>query len=172
MFNAYGMARLGRDAEIRSTTDGQQVASLSLAFTVFVKREKVTQWVDAALWGARAESLAPYLLKGARVVVALENLHEEKFTKADGTPMSKLVARVSDIDLAGDAAPAQAPAPEPRPAARPAPARTSAPARTGAAAPAAHGFDDMDDDIPFILNLTEFSLASPKERRMSRCDFK
>ena len=147
MFNAYGMARLGRDAELRSTPSGEQVASLSLAFNVFVKREKVTQWVEAALWGARAEALHQYLLKGARVVVSLENLHEEKFTKADGTPMTKLVARVSDIDLAGD--PAQAPAQAPAPAPRPAPARTAAPARTGAPPPAAHGFDDMDDEIPF-----------------------
>jgi single-strand DNA-binding protein len=144
MLTAFGMARIGRDAELRSTPAGDSVIQLSLAFNVFVKKEKVTQWVEAAIWGTRAESLAPYLLKGKAVSVVLENLHAETFNKADGTPSTKLVARIAEIDLApsGDgqkSTSAPAPAPAPRPAQqRPAPQK-SAPT----------GFDDMDDDIPF-----------------------
>lgn len=143
MFNSYGLARIGRDAELRSTASGDQVASVSLAFTIYVKREKTTQWVEGALWGDRAEKLAPYLLKGTAVAVSLQDVHIEQFTKQDGTPMSKLVGRIADIDLAGGGeqrapapAPRQAPAPAPRPAPRAAPVSST-------------GFDDMIDSIPF-----------------------
>lgn len=143
---AFGLARLGRDAEIRDTADGQVVANLSLAFEFRSKGEKSVQWVDASLWGKRAESLAPYLKKGSRIVVTLQDVCIESYKKADGTPASKLVGRVAEIELAGDgqqrsAPPAQAPAAAPRPAPRPAP-RTAAP-------PTSTGFDDMDSDIPF-----------------------
>lgn len=162
MFNAFGMARLGRDAELRSTPSGDSVIQLSLAFNVFVKKEKTTQWVEGVLWGARAESLAEYLLKGTAVMVSLENVHIESFNKADGTPSSKLVGRIADIDLApSGAAPAPAPAPAPRPAARPAPTRTPPP-KTGT------GFDDMDDDIPFASSCESFDMATLAQRKMRR----
>ena len=62
-----GLARLGRDAEIRTTSQGDSVATLALAFSYGRKGSdgnRPTQWVDAALWGKRAEALAPYLTKG------------------------------------------------------------------------------------------------------------
>ena len=137
--NAYGLARLGRDAELRTTGKGDTVATLALAFTRRVKGEKLTQWVDGALWGKRAESLAPYLLKGGLVAVTLEDVHIETFTsqKGDG---HKLAGRVIDVELAGGGERTAAPAPRQAPAPRPAPA----------AAPMGSGFEDMDDDsIPF-----------------------
>ena len=136
--NAYGLARLGRDAELRTTSNGDTVATLALAFTRRVKGEKLTQWVDGALWGKRAESLAPYLLKGGLVAVTLEDVHIETFTsqKGDG---HKLAGRVIDVELAGGGERAAAPAPRQAPAPRPAPAT----------APMGSGFDDLDSDIPF-----------------------
>lgn len=136
--NAYGLARLGRDAELRYTSNGDTVATLALAFTRRVKGEKLTQWVDGALWGKRAESLAPYLLKGGLVAVTLEDVHIETFTsqKGDG---HKLAGRVIDVELAGGGERTAAPAPRQAPAPRPAPAT----------APMGSGFDDLDSDIPF-----------------------
>ena len=136
--NAYGLARLGRDAELRTTGKGDTVATLALAFTRRVKGEKLTQWVDGALWGKRAESLAPYLLKGGLVAVTLEDVHIETFTsqKGDG---HKLAGRVIDVELAGGGERTAAPAPRQAPAPRPAPAT----------APMGSGFDDLDSDIPF-----------------------
>lgn len=138
--NAYGLARLGRDAELRTTGNGDSVATLALAFTRRVKGEKLTQWVDGALWGKRAEALAPYLLKGGLVAVTLEDMHIETFTGKNGEG-HKLAARVIDVELAGSkdgsaAAPAAAP--------RAAPAPRPAPAPSGG-----HGFDDMGEDVPF-----------------------
>lgn len=136
--NAYGLARLGRDAELRTTSNGDTVATLALAFTRRVNGEKLTQWVDGALWGKRAESLAPYLLKGGLVAVTLEDVHIETFTsqKGDG---HKLAGRVIDVELAGGGERTAAPAPRQVHAPRPAPAT----------APMGSGFDDLDSDIPF-----------------------
>ena len=133
-----GLARLGRDAELRTTQDGTPVASLSLAMDYRAGREKETQWVDGALWGKMAETLTQYLVKGKLVCVTLDDVHIEEYPKRDGGTGTKLVGRVSKLELAGGrddgertAPPAQRQAPKPAPKS------------------SASGFDDMDDDIPF-----------------------
>lgn len=139
---AFGLARLGRDAEIRTTSQGESVATLALAFSYGRKGSdgnRPTQWVDAALWGKRAEALAPYLLKGGLVSVSLEDVHIETFDGKNG-PGHKLAARVVDVELASPKQAGSAPAQQPRPA--PAPSPRQAPS-------AGSGFDDMTDDVPF-----------------------
>ena len=112
---SFGLARLGRDAEIRTTSQGESVATLALAFSYGRKGSdgnRPTQWVDAALWGKRAEALAPYLVKGGLVSVSLEDVHIETFDGKNGTG-HKLAARVVDVELASPKqASAAAPAPE------------------------------------------------------------
>lgn len=111
-----GLARLGRDAEIRHTPAGEPVCNLSLAVSYGQKQadgNRPTQWIDAALWGKRAEVLAPYLLKGSVHCFTLDDLHIETFQGKNGEG-TKLVARVLDVELgprAGDAKPAQQSAP-------------------------------------------------------------
>ena len=139
---AFGVARIGRDVELRYTAQGEAVASLSLAFGYGRKGQdgkQPTQWVDAALWGKRAEALAPYLAKGHQIGVTLEDVHIETYQGKNGEG-HKLVARVLDVQLIGGQAAVAASAAT----ARPAPAAKAVqPALTGS------GFDDMDDDIPF-----------------------
>lgn len=147
MAHLFGMARIGRDAEIRRTQSGEAVCSLSLAFNYYSKdaeNGRAVQWVEGSLWGKRAESLAQYLKKGTSVAVTIEDIHIEEYQGKNGTG-TKLTGRVVAIELgskgdsAGGGAPAPAPAPRaaaPRPAPRPAPAP-------------APSHDDMDDDIPF-----------------------
>lgn len=147
MIQIFGQAQVGRDVEVRNTTGGDAVASVSLAFSYGRKGDdgkKPTQWVDGALWGKRAEALAPYLTKGTRVTVALEDAHIETFKKQDGTEGVKLAARITAIDLAGSpqqAAPQQT---QQRQQQRPAPQRQAT-----QQVPAGGGFDDMDSDVPF-----------------------
>ena len=141
MAQMIGIARIGRDAEVRYTAGGEAVAALSLAFSYGKKGQdgkQPTQWVDASVWGKRAESLAPYLLKGQQVYVVLDDAHVETFHKRDGGEGHKLAGRVSAIEFAG-----------PRPERAEAP--RSEPAQRAASKPAgkAMAFDDMDDDIPF-----------------------
>jgi len=131
-----GLATLGRDAEVRHTAQGDPVASLSLAFTYGKKGadgKRPTQWVDGSLWGQRAEALQPYLLKGTRVYVVLDEAHEESYQTRDGRTGSKIVGRVSVIEFASKPAQQQAaPQAAPEPAQRP-----------------AASLADMESDIPF-----------------------
>lgn len=142
-----GLARMGRDAEIRYTPAGEAVCNLSLAVN-YGKRgqdgNRPTQWIDASLWGKTAETLAPLLLKGSVHCFALSDIHIEEFQGKNGTG-HKLVARVDSVELGprtdGAAPQNQAPA-----------QRQAAPAQPARQAPApkpAGGFNDMDDDIPF-----------------------
>lgn len=98
-----GLARLGKDAEIRFTNEGKAVANIALAFNYGKKDQdgkRPTQWVDAALFGDRAEKLAPYLLKGTLVDVHLADPHIETYTTRDGASGSKMVAMVNHLEFA------------------------------------------------------------------------
>ena len=143
MSKLFGLARLGRDAEIRTTSQGESVATLALAFSYGRKGsdgKRPTQWVDGALWGKRAEALAPYLLKGGLVSVLLEDVHIETYQGKNGEA-SKLVGRVVDVELAGGGERATSPTPAPAPRA----AQRAAPA----AAPSFSGDFDDGGDVPF-----------------------
>jgi len=132
----FGLARIGRDVEIRHTQAGEAVASLSLAFTYRNKGEKSTQWVEASLWGKRAEALAPYLLKGGLISVTIDDVHIETYQGRDKEGV-KLVGRVADVELAGGKSD-ESPKPKPVTQTAPAPRQASS------------GFEDMADDVPFI----------------------
>lgn len=145
MIQIFGLARVGRDVEVRNTTGGDAVASVSLAFSYGRKGDdgkKPTQWVDGALWGKRAEALAPYLTKGTLVTVALEDAHIETFQKQGGGDGVKLAARITAIDLAGGGQQQAAPQPKPQP-------QRQTPQQRAQQVPAAGGFDDMHEDVPF-----------------------
>lgn len=139
-----GLARIGKDAELRYTSNNEAVINLSLAFSYGRKDsdgKRPTQWVEASLWGKRAETLAPYLLKGKQVDVVLEEPHIETFEGKNGAS-HKLVGRVLTIEFASDGQrqdgqQQSAPAPQQRQAPAPRPQQQ------------AGGFGDFDDDIPF-----------------------
>lgn len=140
MAQITGVFRIGKDAEVRFTPRGDAVAQLSLAFNYGKKgddNKRPSQWIDASIWGKRAESLAPYLLKGSQIYAVLSDPHIQTYEGKNGQG-HKLAATVLEIELiAGQREQGQAPARQERPAARPAPA------------PASSGFDDMDSDVPF-----------------------
>jgi len=138
---ASGLARIGKDAEVRFTPSGTAVANVSLAFTYGKKGEdgkRPTQWVDASIWGQRAEPMAPYLLKGKQIVAYLEDVHLQTYTKGDGTQNTKMVARLADLEFVSDNS-------DHKPTQKP----QSAPQSRPSPAPQGSGFDDMEDDIPF-----------------------
>jgi len=129
---ANGLARIGKDAEVRYTPGGAAVANVSLAFTYGKKGDdgkRPTQWVDASLWGQRVESLAPYLTKGKQIVAYLEDVHIQTYIKGDGTQASKMAARIADLEFVAGGEQAEA---KPKPQAAPAQQQGS-------------GFEDFDD---------------------------
>lgn len=99
-----GVFRIGNEPAVRYTQGGDAVLGLSLAANYGQKGQdgkRPTQWFDCSLWGKRAESLAQYLTKGSQVYVVLSDVHIETFQGRDGNTGSKIVARVSDIELIG-----------------------------------------------------------------------
>jgi single-strand DNA-binding protein len=101
-----GYCRLGKDAELRYTQgdNSTAVSNLWLAFN-YGRRDgdgnRPTQWVEAALWGQRAESLNEYLLKGQGLSVVLEDVHIETYDRNEGGQGSKMVGRIVMIEFAG-----------------------------------------------------------------------
>lgn len=141
MLQLTGLARLGRDVEVRYTPGGDPVANLSLAFAYGRKGQdgnRPTQWVDGSLWGKLAEALAPYLTRGVLVTVTIEDAHIETFRKSDNSEGYKLAGRITGIELAGGGEKKAAPTPAPASGQRQNQKRNT-------------GFEDLDDgsDIPF-----------------------
>lgn len=129
MMNSWNFTgNLGGDAELRFTKAGTEVLQFTVATTAGYGERKSTSWARCTLFGKRADSLAPYLLKGQQVAVTGEvKLHE--WTAKDGSVKQSLEVAVQDVTLVGG-----------KPAGEP--------VRNPAAAPEpAGGF--IDDDIPF-----------------------
>lgn len=102
MAKLYGLMRLGRDAEIRRTPGGDAVCNLSLAYNYGQKGDdgdRPVQWINASLWGKRAESLAEYLTKGSLHLFTLDGVHMRKYTDKDGYDAYSLDATVVDVEL-------------------------------------------------------------------------
>lgn len=94
------IGRIGADVEVRYTPSGTAVANVSLAYYYGKKDDEgkhSTQWIDAALWGKRAEASAPYLKKGGQIVAFLDDVHIETYQRKDGTSSAKLVGQLSDF---------------------------------------------------------------------------
>lgn len=83
------VGRLTRDPDMRTTTSGQSVASISLATNNFwtdksgTKQEK-TEFHNVVLWGRLAEVAGQYLTKGQECFVE-GRLQTREYTAKDGT---------------------------------------------------------------------------------------
>jgi single-strand DNA-binding protein len=133
MNNITIAGQLGRDAEVRFLSNGDPVALFSVADSQ--GKGKATIWWRCSLFGKRAQSLAPYLMKGQSVTVS-GNVTQREYEQ-DGVKKTSMEIRVNDVALQGGKPQQSEPS---RPAA--------APAQGGAKVPS--GFDEDDSDIPFI----------------------
>jgi len=142
-----GIARLGRDADLRYLADGTAVANLSLAYNHGKKDsdgKRPTQWINASFWGERAEKTALYLVKGTLLSVVLDDVHIETFDRKDGGTGTTLKARVSAFEFAGGKKDSEAQAEsEPK---REAPKKTGGATRENPAG----AMSDLESDIPFL----------------------
>lgn len=140
-----GVARLGRDAESKLTSNGTAVVAFTAAFSYGKKDtegNRPTQWLALEFFGARAEAVAPYLVKGAQVWINASNPRVRTYDKKDGTTGVALEATVQDLQLVGgkpaggDAQPAAQKRAEPQ-------------ASRAQTRPGPSQFDALEDDIPF-----------------------
>ena len=160
---------LGRDPEMRSFPNGDQVANVTLATTDKWKDKQSgeprehTEWHRLVFNGRLAEIAGQYLRKGSQIYVEGSIRTRKWQDQASGQDRYSTEIRVDQMQMLGSRQGMGGPGggdeggyggggdsyDAPRRAA-PAP-RAAAPAPR-AAAPAARpssGFDDMDDDIPF-----------------------
>ena len=92
--------------EINFRTGDGQVLELSVANDVGFGDRKSTNWFRCAIWGKRAATLQPMLLKGKQVFVRGE-LTMRAFTNKDGVEKLSAEVRVDDLQLLGGKEPAQ-----------------------------------------------------------------
>ena len=140
MNNITVAGSLGKDAEVRYLPNGDPVASFSVADSQ--GRDKPTIWWNCSLFGKRAESLAPYLVKGQAVAVS-GTITEREYTDKNGNERKTMDVRVNDVALQGGK---REEAPH---AATPSRKPSHDAAKARQLAPAGSGFDDMDDSIQF-----------------------
>ncbi|MBP9728261.1 MAG: single-stranded DNA-binding protein [Candidatus Moranbacteria bacterium] len=83
------VGRLTRDPDMRTTTSGQQVATISMATNNFWtdkggKRQEKTEYHTVILWGRLAEISGQYLTKGQECYIE-GRLQTREYTAKDGT---------------------------------------------------------------------------------------
>jgi|SRR5579862_1435390 len=141
------VGNLGRDAEMRFTSGGTPVATVSMATTEkFTDREgqkkEDTQWHRIVIWGKTAESLHEYLTKGKQIYVE-GKLQTREWTDKEGKPAKTTEVRADRVVLLGGGGGDRS---GPRPASRDRYAGGGAPDDGGQDT---HVDAPSDDDIPF-----------------------
>lgn len=96
------IGNLTRDADLRATAGGTPVLSLGIAFDERVKGPDGSwtdrpNFVDAVLFGSRAEKLEQYLSRGTKVAVS-GRLHYSSWER-DGQKRSKLEVIVDELEF-------------------------------------------------------------------------
>ena len=128
MNTVFFTGNVGKDAEVR-TVNGTDVCNFSVAVKQGFSRDAPTEWYRVAVWGQRANQLAQYITKGAKVAV----VGELEIGSYDGKPQYNVRANEVDPfcggkrDDTGNGGGGYQPAPAHKPA-----------------------FDsDLEDDVPF-----------------------
>ncbi len=94
---------LTRDAELRQTASGMGVLGFSVAVNDRRKNNQTGQWedvpnyVDCTMFGARADSLSRYLVKGTKV--AIQGKLRYSSWERDGQKRSKIEVIVDEIEF-------------------------------------------------------------------------
>lgn len=144
------IGRLGKDVDMRYMPNGDAVASLTVAVGSQWKdkagnKQEATEWVNVSAFGKLGEICGQYLKKGSQVFVS-GRMKTEKYQKdgvdrystkiiADRMQMLGSKGGSSNQDDGQNSRPQQGSTRQPEQAQRPS---------------GGSGFDDMEDDIPFM----------------------
>ena len=97
------IGRLTRDIDLKYTTTGTAIATVSLASNRSVKKqdnwETEVSYFDANIYGRMAENLKPYLIKGKMILIA-GRLKQDRWEK-DGQKFSRIKIEVEEVQLLG-----------------------------------------------------------------------
>lgn len=120
--------RLGKDAEVRTTSGGETVTSFSVGCNA--GRDK-TVWVECAMFGERGQKIAPYLKKGTPVA-GNGRPSVRVWQDKSGNLRADQQCAVNDIALLGSKS-----------------ERDDGPTQGGDSRYAPPPADDLDDEVPF-----------------------
>lgn len=165
------IGHLGKDPEVRYLPNGNAVANFSIATTEKWKdktsgeAKEQTEWHRVTVFDKLAEIVGQYLKKGSLVYVC-GKIKTRKYTDKDGTEKYTTEIHASEMKMLGgrESSDGQQPPQQQRPAQQP--ARAPAPSK-----PVSSGFDDMDDDIPFVTASMHYDMTTSKARKMARYDY-
>ena len=138
---------LTRDAEMRNTANGTEVLGFGVAVNDRRRNKQTGEWedypnfVDCTMFGTRAEKLAQYLTKGAKV--AIEGKLRYSSWEQNGQKRGKLEVIVEELEFLGGGQhhPQQQYRQQPQQAYQPQPVQYRPPQFVEA--------DVYDDEIPF-----------------------
>lgn len=116
------VGNLGRDPELRHTTNGTPVANFTLATTdrwsdpTSGERKERTEWHRIVVWGKQAEVAGEYLRKGKQVYVE-GSLQTREWTDREGNKRTTTEIRAHRFQMLGsrqdDRPPVESPQPTP-----------------------------------------------------------
>lgn len=92
--------RIVADAELRYAPDGTAVSNFRVASDVGFGDKKVTNWLNCQVWGKRAESIKPLLIKGQQLT-CFGSLTLREWTDRDGIKKISPDIRIDDIEMMG-----------------------------------------------------------------------
>lgn len=139
------IGRLGNDVEMRSMTNGNSVANLSIAVGDHYKDKNTgqkveqTEWVRIVAFGNLADIMGQYLRKGSKIFVT-GKFRTRKWTDQSGQEKYSTEIVASEMQMLDSKPEGQ---PQQQQQQWGAPQQASQPQQQN------RGFDDFDSDIPF-----------------------
>lgn len=99
------LGNLGADPELKMTSGGQAVLKMRLAtsetyFDRNKQKQERVEWHSVVLWGKRAEALAKFLSKGARIAIE-GGLRTSNYEDRDGNKRYKTEINATNVILLG-----------------------------------------------------------------------
>lgn len=90
---------IGNVGSLRLAQAGEtQVLNISIATSRKIGEREFTDWVAAKIWGERASKLAPYIHKGAKLLLRGRPM-AKGFQRTDGTVSGELVLHVHELQF-------------------------------------------------------------------------
>ncbi|PZV22295.1 MAG: single-stranded DNA-binding protein [Leptolyngbya sp.] len=95
------VGRVGTDPEVKYFESGTVVCNLTLAVRRRSSRDDKPDWFNLELWGKTAEIAANYVRKGSLIGVSGALKFDHWQDRASGTPRSKPLIKVDNLELLG-----------------------------------------------------------------------
>lgn len=147
---------LGKDPEIRYMTNGDPIANFSIACGESWKdksgeKQEKTEWIRISAFGKLAQIVGDYLKKGSLVYIS-GKMQTRKWTNKEGQDQYTTEIVANEMKMLGGKPADDKP--------KPAQKAEREPGGDGS------GFDDMEDDIPFITASPYYDITTSLQRRM------